>query len=269
MMPIEVLPGERYGRLTVLREGERHRGPNGKSVRRFWCECACGEQRLVMLDSLRNGVSRSCGCLRSELASALMASPRRPGAPRLASYVEAGCRFGKLTALEGASSGRDHVMCRCACGTERTFLAKNLMHPKGAKSCGCARAATLRSMSSRFVTHGMSHHPLYNLWRSMLDRTSNPKNRSYYRYGGRGIAVCERWQDVWNFVEDMERLLGPKPGPEYSIDRIDNDGNYEPGNVRWANAKTQIANRDVEWRPRLLIEQLRAQLRAAGMEPCA
>jgi hypothetical protein len=84
---------------------------------------------------------------------------------------------------------------------------------------------------------------LYDTWKNMIHRCENPKNKQYGSYGGRGIRVCDRWHDVRLFIEDIERDLGPRPDG-MSIDRYpDNDGNYEPGNVRWATRTEQQRNR--------------------------
>lgn len=97
-------------------------------------------------------------------------------------------------------------------------------------------------------------HPLYCTWLAMRRRCSNPKSEKYPLYGGRGITVCERWHDFRNFAADM----GPKPGPDYTLERTDNDGNYDPFNCVWATHVQQAANRRARkspksksWRDRL------------------
>lgn len=82
-------------------------------------------------------------------------------------------------------------------------------------------------------------HPLYSTWMNMRRRCSNPNDEKYPLYGGRGIAVCDRWQDFRNFAADM----GPKPTPRHTLERTDNDGNYDPFNCIWATPVQQAANR--------------------------
>ena len=120
------------------------------------------------------------------------------------------------------------------------------------RSCGCLKREARWLQVSRHnwpTVHGLAGHPLYDAWYSMVGRCHDPGNVAYERYGSRGIRVCERWHDLAAFVADIEATIGPRPEgrhpsgkPLYSLDRIDNDGNYEPGNVRWATAEEQQAN---------------------------
>ncbi len=102
-------------------------------------------------------------------------------------------------------------------------------------------------VSSHNVTHGFARrsreHPLYRTWAAMWQRCTNLKNTDFEHYGGRGITVCDQWRDFAAFLADM----GPKPSPTHSLDRIKNDGNYEPGNCRWATAKQQRANQSPQF----------------------
>lgn len=97
------------------------------------------------------------------------------------------------------------------------------------------------------------HHPLQKLWSGMMRRCNSPKTQNYKNYGGRGISVCERWHTFWNFVEDM----GDRPSLSHSIDRINNNGNYEPGNCRWATHNEQARNK----RNTVLSEELAKEIR--------
>jgi hypothetical protein len=154
-----------------------------------------------------------------------------------------GERFGMLTVVDDAPaliSGDQRRRCvsvRCDCGTAKSAVLDALRRGL-VVSCGCHRRQVV---IDRNTTHGLAHKvPEYRVWLAMRERCSDPNNKFYRRYGGRGIRVCARWQaDFAAFYEDM----GPRPGDRWSIDRIDNDGNYEPGNCRWATAEQQRANR--------------------------
>ena len=102
-----------------------------------------------------------------------------------------------------------------------------------------------RKISSGYqlMVHGCANKgvPEYHSWKHMRQRCYNPRNKKYAIYGGRGIKICARWNDFENFFEDM----GRKPSPEYSLDRINNNGNYEPKNCRWATPKQQVRNRSI------------------------
>lgn len=151
-----------------------------------------------------------------------------------------GLRYGRLTVLRKAARGTDAKSritrwhCRCDCGAETVVRAADLTAGR-TSSCGCLRAEMTGSAAR---IHGMSDSPEHRAWRAMRARCSNPNGQDYAYYGARGIVVCERWESFSCFLADM----GPRPGPGYSIDRINVDGNYEPGNTRWATRKQQMRN---------------------------
>ena len=153
---IEVKPGDRYGRLTVIREVEAINTPSGKVSRRVECKCACGAVVTPFLNNVRRKLTTSCGCVRSEV---------------------------------------------------------NRKHGDWG--------------STEYIT-----------WDGMLARCRNSEHESYQHYGGRGIKVCDRWLVYENFLSDM----GRKPSKQHSIERIDNNSDYHPGNCKWATQAEQNRN---------------------------
>jgi hypothetical protein len=148
----------------------------------------------------------------------------------------AGQKFNRLTVVRFAgrrqfSSGRESTwQCRCDCGSELVVPQRYIV-TNGTKSCGCLIGQHKR-------THGMTNTPTFRIWDGMLRRCRNSFDARYPMYGGRGISVCERWLKFENFLADM----GEKP-KGLSLDRIDNDGNYQLSNCRWTTMRVQSNNR--------------------------
>ncbi len=138
-------------------------------------------------------------------------------------------KFGKLFVLcrDGSKHGNSIWLCRCDCGNFISVRKYSLTSNK-TKSCGCLQRK-----------HNLSKHPLYSVWHHMISRCLNKQTSTYNYYGGRGIKICERWKKVGNFIVDMY----PSFEEGLSLDRINNDGNYEPSNCRWATKSEQCSNR--------------------------
>lgn len=160
----------------------------------------------------------------------------------IVSKLSVGDKVGRLTILEiipGSRTRRDpkltihkKVKCICDCGIE---CVKHYGHVRTKKtiSCGCFRVELN-------TTHGLAHIPEYSAWEHVKGRCLNSRDKEYKNYGGRGITICDRWKGSFkNFFDDMKS----RPSETHSIDRINNDGNYEPSNCKWSTPKEQANNR--------------------------
>lgn len=152
-----------------------------------------------------------------------------------------GKRFGRLVVIErhgSAKYGGTIWRCRCDCGTEKIATA-NSLRSGDTRSCGCLMRENGHKQGKAHTTHGMEGTRTYEAWSGMIQRCTNPKCEFWDRYGGRGIKVCARWRNSFQaFYADM----GKKP-TGLTLERIDRDSNYEPGNCKWAGQKEQAFNR--------------------------
>lgn len=150
----------------------------------------------------------------------------------------AGHKFGKLTVLSFCHAGnRSAWLCLCECGKERVVRHNNLMSGN-TTSCGCSRKITC--IPPRRKPSGFMKYPEYGVWRAMKQRCNNPNNPFYKNYGGRGIIICKEWNESFgSFI----LAVGRRPTKSHQLDRINNNGNYEPSNCRWATPSQNGRNR--------------------------
>lgn len=184
-----------------------------KGYRHFLCECECGTRTKKRKEAIyKYSMCKSCRSLeRSKIKETL------------------GFRFGNWTVLSLDQSKKltKYYVCKCDCG-----------HISSVRGHALRTGASKLCIRCRASTHKKSYSNVYNIWHSMLQRCNNPNDKGYHNYGGRGIKVCTRWHTFINFYDDM----GEKPHDK-EIDRINNDGNYEPSNCRWATRKENSKNR--------------------------
>lgn len=212
------LTGQRFGKLLAVSREKNIRG------RVHWlCKCDCGKLHVADSNNLRSGGSQSCGCWR--------------GRNKL-SIDETGNVYGLLTVICRApqtGKGREFCWkCKCGCGQFRIIKGTDLRRGTR-KSCGCLKV-------KRLTTHSLSKLKEYVAWSGMIRRCTDPKCKAYNNYGGRGIMVFKEWEGLEGFSKFYDHI-GPKPSPHHSIDRIENDKGYQPGNVKWSTREEQQGNR--------------------------
>lgn len=226
----EIYPGFVRGALTVIGPSEEDEvnkfGSNVEFVthhqggKKWLCKCACGNDFIAAERPLKYSTMGSCGC-------------------RHKSEDISGQRFGRLVAVYRVTDnpwGKARWLFQCDCGngivTTLGDLKRSVM-----PSCGCYKTEVLKEKIS---THGMSHTPLHMVWSQMRDRCNNPNHKRYKDYGGRDIKVRDRWNKSFEaFYEDV--IDGYEPGLQ--LDRINNDGDYEPDNTRWVTPKENSRNK--------------------------
>lgn len=207
---VKDIRGQRFGKLIVI---DYTYNAGGKGTWR--CQCDCGAITLVGRDKLISKHTVSCGAGRCR-----------------SRFVDiTGLRAGSLIAVEFVGGPYSQWLCKCDCGKMVHREAKILKKGKWC-SCGC-------KFNTWNKTHGKRNSKVYRAWRGVKSRCLNPLCASYDNYGARGITVCDRWLESFeNFYADM----GDPPSKRHSLDRINNDGNYEPGNCRWALPRVQTLN---------------------------
>ena len=227
--PFIDLVGQVFGRLTV----DRFFGKNERLNHLWLCKCTCGKEKVVSASQLRSGGTKSCGCRQEEIK-------HKEKKIDLTGQV-----FDRLTVVEFAGKdkrGKILWSCRCVCGKEKAVRSDRLK--SGAtRSCGCLQREAVARIQEENITHGHARRgnvtKTRQAWNHMKQRCYNPKDTGYKHYGGRGIQVCDRWLDSFeNFLEDM----GEVPY-RLTLERVNNNGNYEPGNCKWTTQKRQQNNR--------------------------
>ena len=206
--------GTKFGKWTII----DYEGQNKKSEQLYSARCDCGTIKIHTVTTLTKGASTQCkSCCMSELNKVDDLIGKTFGAWQVVGKVK------------NEKRNEWYYTCLCSCGTSKNIAGHQL---KSGSSTKCHKC--------RVKTHGMSYTDTFRIWTGIVRRCLNPNFKNYKYYGGRGIKVADRWLKFENFYADMgDRPVG------LQIDRIDNDGNYEPGNCRWVTPQVNNTNRKV------------------------
>lgn len=208
--------GKRYGKLTVI----QFDSINKSGVLLWQCHCDCGKDSVVIGGSLRNGQTKSCGCLRGHCNPAEILSTR---------INEAGNKYARLTVVkfDGMRKKQTTWQCQCECGGV-VVVSGHSLRSGNTKSCGCLHVGNL--------SHGMVYHPMYVSYQAAKTRCTNSNQPNWLDYGGRGIEFRLGTFEEFNAAMNNSWFKGA------SIGRIDVDGHYEYGNIGWETNAQQAKN---------------------------
>jgi hypothetical protein len=242
--------GRRFGRLKVLEYMGVQKDNAGMPRAHWLCSCACGRELQVSSTDLVRKRKQSCG---------------ECGSLRLSDL--SGKRFKRWTVLEYV--GDRYWKCRCKCGTVRNVHGESLKAGTSL-SCGCHRseqsAKNMRNLRKQMkvegrgprTTHGMAYSAEHRAWAKAKSRCHCPTDAAHENYGGRGLTMHPQWRESF---EAFFAAIGPRPSAEHSLDRINNERGYEPGNVRWATRIEQAANTRRKRLENFSKAELRAELK--------
>lgn len=215
------LTGQRFGKLVAVRQSRKCE----KTRQWYWeCNCDCGNVVEVIVNSLTGGNTKTCGCSKKDRGLQLRDNL-------------VGQRFGRwlvVSFAKVAPSSGSAWNCVCDCGNTKVVVGSSLKDGKST-SCGCYQK---ERVIESCTTHNMSDSKIYGIWCAIKARCLNPKDKNYHNYGGRGISIHPEWLDFEVFLRDV----GEPPFENATLDRKENDGNYEPGNVVWSTQQEQCRN---------------------------